>query len=84
MIIKYKDRTKTIHLKERGIKYFGPGEPPFGEGKMPWNDVFKACEKNGGTEWYVMERFMGHTPINNVDMEGAKQYIEFMKYKKRA
>ncbi len=84
MINKYKDRTKTIHLKERGIKDFGPGEPPFGEGKCPWDDVFKACEKNGGTEWYIMERYMGQTAINNEDMEGAKQYIQFMKSKKRA
>lgn len=84
MINKYKDRTKTIHLKERGIKDFGPGEPPFGEGKCPWDEVFKACEKNGGTEWYIMERYMGQSAINNEDMEGAKQYIQFMKSKKRA
>jgi sugar phosphate isomerase/epimerase len=84
MINKYKNRTKTIHLKERGIKDFGLGEPPFGEGKCPWDEVFKACEKNGGTEWYIMERFMGETASNNEDMGGAKQYIQFMKSKKRA
>ena len=84
MINKYKGRTKTIHLKERGIKDFGPEEPPFGEGKCPWDDVFHACEKNGGTEWYIMERYMGQTAINNADMKGAKQYMQFMKSKKRA
>lgn len=85
LINKYKGRTKTIHLKERGIKDFGIGEPAFGEGKVPWDAVFKACEKNGGTEWYIMERYMGQSPLNhNEDMEGAKQYIQFMKSKKRA
>jgi len=84
MINKYKERTKTIHLKERGIKDFGTGEPPFGEGKCPWNEIFKACEKNGGTEWYIMERYMGQSVSNNEDMEGAKQYIQFMKSKRRA
>jgi sugar phosphate isomerase/epimerase len=84
MIRKYKGRTRTIHLKERGINDFGSGEPAFGKGKVAWAEVFKACEQEGGTEWYIMERYMGQTPDRNNDIEGAKQYIEFMKSRKKA
>jgi hypothetical protein len=31
-----------------------------------------------------MERYMGQTPDRNNDIEGAKQYIEFMKSRKKA
>lgn len=84
MIRKYAGRTKTIHLKERGINDFGTGEPAFGEGKVAWSEVFKACEQKGATEWYIMERYMGQAFDNENDIKGARQYIEFMKSRKKA
>jgi sugar phosphate isomerase/epimerase len=26
-----------------------------GDDDVPWDDVFKACETNGDTEWYIVE-----------------------------
>lgn len=47
-IRKYPGQTKTIHLKEHG--------GPFGQGNVPWDEVFEACETVGGTEWYIVEQ----------------------------
>lgn len=52
LIEKYAGRVKTVHVKE-----FDPEDETtlVGEGIVPWNDVFKACETVGGTKWYIVE-----------------------------
>ncbi len=47
-IRKYPGQTTTVHLKEHG--------GAFGEGNVPWEEVFEACETVGGTEWYIVEQ----------------------------
>jgi sugar phosphate isomerase/epimerase len=47
-------RLRSIHLKEwsktKGYKVL------FGEGDAPWKDIFKAAEKKGGVETYLIEQ----------------------------
>ena len=47
-------RINCMHLKEwspdTGYKAL------FGEGKVPWKDVFAAAEKKGGVEYYLIEQ----------------------------
>ena len=50
MIEKFKERTKTVHLKEAG-----QGNPIIGSGTVDWKRSFELCETIGGTEWYVVE-----------------------------
>jgi sugar phosphate isomerase/epimerase len=42
----------TIHLKE-----YSKTSPKalLGEGDVPWDKVFRLCEKVGGTKWYIVE-----------------------------
>ncbi len=54
LIRRYPGRTRTIHLKEHG--------GPFGEGEVPWEAVFEACETVGGTEWYIVEQYRHEKP----------------------
>ncbi len=51
-IRKYPGRAATIHVKE-----FSRSNPKayVGEGDVNWRDVFGLLEKNGGTEWYIVE-----------------------------
>jgi len=49
-------RLKSIHCKEFSKK---PGEGYkvlFGDGDSPWKDIFKAAEKKGGVEFYLIEQ----------------------------
>jgi sugar phosphate isomerase/epimerase len=48
---KYKKRAVTIHIKEWG----GSKDAVIGEGKVNFPAVFDICERNGVTEWYVVE-----------------------------
>lgn len=51
-INKYKGRVISIHIKE-----YSPDNPeaPLGEGLIDWKGVFGALERDGGTEWYIVE-----------------------------
>lgn len=51
-LIAYPGRAITVHLKE-----YSATNPNaiIGEGDIPWNDVLKFCETQGGTEWYIIE-----------------------------
>ncbi len=49
-------RIRSIHCKEFSRK---PGEGYkvlFGDGDAPWKQIFKAAEKNGGVEFYLIEQ----------------------------
>ncbi|MBM4041191.1 MAG: sugar phosphate isomerase/epimerase [Planctomycetes bacterium] len=50
---KYPGRALTVHLKE-----FSATNPKalIGEGDMKWADFFAVCDKQGGTEWYIVEQ----------------------------
>jgi sugar phosphate isomerase/epimerase len=53
LIKKYPGRTRTMHLKE----YSKTNDKALiGEGDIKWNDLFKACETVGATEWYIIEQ----------------------------
>ena len=49
---KYAGRALTVHVKE-----YDPDDETtvVGEGIVPWQKVFEACESVGGTEWYIVE-----------------------------
>ena len=39
-----------------------------GEGDVPWDEVFHACETLGGTEWYIVEQeSYAYPPIECVE-----------------
>jgi sugar phosphate isomerase/epimerase len=44
-------RNASVHLKE----WAGTHGAIIGEGDVPWQRVFEACEQGGGTQWYVVE-----------------------------
>jgi sugar phosphate isomerase/epimerase len=52
---KYPGRAVTIHLKEHA----GPKEGVIGDGEVKWKDLFKCCEDDGVTEWYIVEHERG-------------------------
>ena len=52
-IERYPGRSKLVHLKE----YASTNDKAnVGEGEIPWEAVFDACETVGGTEWYIVEQ----------------------------
>ena len=52
-IERYPGRAVTVHLKEWTDD---PAGAVVGEGLVPWERTFNACETAGGTEWYIVEQ----------------------------
>jgi len=52
-IARYPGRAITVHLKEHSAT-----DPTalIGEGDVPWQQVFELCEREGQTEWYIVEQ----------------------------
>jgi sugar phosphate isomerase/epimerase len=50
---RYIERAGTVHLKEHS--HTNPNAL-LGEGEVNWKEVFAICEKNGKTDWYVVEQ----------------------------
>lgn len=52
-IARYPGRAITVHLKEHSAT-----DPTalIGEGDVPWQRVFDLCEREGRTEWYIVEQ----------------------------
>lgn len=48
---KFPGRARTVHLKEYG----GAPGSVIGEGKADWPEIFRLCEQEHHTEWYVVE-----------------------------
>ena len=49
---KFPNRARSVHLKDFG----GPTpESVIGEGKADWPTIFRLCETEQNTEWYVVE-----------------------------
>ena len=44
-------RARSVHLKEYG----GPPGAVVGEGDADWDEIFRLCETEHNTEWYVVE-----------------------------
>jgi len=51
MLRQFPNRARSVHLKEYG----GAPGAIIGEGKMDWPEVFRLCETEQNTEWYVVE-----------------------------
>lgn len=62
---KFPGRAATIHIKEHGGK---PGAA-IGDGKVKWDQIFRLCEKPGGTQWYIVEQegYGSTTPLQSVE-----------------
>lgn len=51
-IRQYPGRAPLVHLKEyKG----GHGKAVLGDGDVPWQDVFAACDDAGPAQWYIIE-----------------------------
>ncbi len=66
-ILDWPKRGMTVHLKEWSGEH---GAKVIGEGLVPWQDVFDACETVAGTEWYIVEHesYEGMTPLEAVEI----------------
>ncbi len=59
---RFPGRSLTVHLKEHG----GDAKAALGEGEVDWKKVFRVCEANGGTKWYIVEHESGDDPLVSV------------------
>lgn len=51
-ILDFPGRGETVHLKEWAGAH---GAALIGDGDVPWQRVFDACEGGAGTKWYIVE-----------------------------
>ena len=65
-ILDWPGRGVTVHLKEWSGEH---GAKVIGEGMVPWEEVFGACESVAGTQWYIVEHesYEGMTPLESVE-----------------
>lgn len=57
---RYPNRATTIHLKPYSLKAAEEDRrlgfrPLIGDDDVPWEEIFRLCETDGGTEWYIVE-----------------------------
>lgn len=66
-ILDWPGRGKTVHLKEWSGEN---GAKVIGEGMVPWDRVFHACETVSGAEWYIVEHeiYKDMTPLEAVEI----------------
>lgn len=63
---RYPGRALTVHLKEYSATN---DQALIGEGDVRWPEVFALCERDGGTEWYIVEQeSYAYPPLVCVDM----------------
>jgi sugar phosphate isomerase/epimerase len=69
---KYPGRARSIHIKAHG----GGDDSVLGEDKVNWPEVFKFCETQGKTEWYVLEHESSKDPLTAVkrSFEALRQF----------
>jgi len=62
---RFPGRALTVHLKE----YSATNERALiGEGDVRWPEIFTLCERDGGTEWYIVEQeSYAYPPLECVD-----------------
>lgn len=65
-ILDWPGRSISVHLKEWSGEH---GAKVIGEGLVPWDKVFQACESIAGTQWYIVEHesYEGMTPLEAVE-----------------
>ena len=51
-MVKFPGRLVTVHVKDFAK---GKPDPVIGEGEVDWPAMFRICEGEGGTEWYIIE-----------------------------
>lgn len=51
MLRTFPGTARSVHLKEYG----GPEGAVIGEGEADWDEIFRLCETDHPTEWYVVE-----------------------------
>ncbi len=68
-IRKYPGRAITVHIKEHSAT---KRDAIIGEGDVKWKEFFDACEKVGGTEWYIVEEESGAYP----GLEAVRRSLE--------
>jgi len=56
LLKKYPGRAATVHLKECSRNEEVNFASMYGEGSVPWKEVFELCETVGRTEWYIVEQ----------------------------
>jgi sugar phosphate isomerase/epimerase len=59
---KFPGRTRSIHIKPHGAGE----ESVIGEDKLPWADIFAWCQRQGGTEWFVVEHETSKDPLDTI------------------
>ncbi len=59
---KYPRRARTVHIKASG----GGPDAVVGEDKINWKEVFALCERQGQTQWYILEHESGKDPLEAV------------------
>lgn len=66
-ILDWPGRGLSVHLKEWSGEH---GAKVIGEGTVPFENVFQACESVGGTHWYVVEheQYENMSPLDSVDL----------------
>ena len=71
-IEKYPGRAKTVHLKE-----YSASDPNalIGDGDVDWPEVFKACQRAGATQWYIVEQETWETS----SLEAARKNLEALR-----
>lgn len=50
-LVQFTGRARSVHLKDYG----GPADSVIGEGVADWKEIFRLCENEHNTEWYVVE-----------------------------
>jgi len=64
-VSRYPGRARTVHLKE-----YSAANPKalIGEGDVDWAEMFRLCETQGNTEWYIVEQeSYAYEPLECVD-----------------
>ncbi len=64
-------RIKSIHCKDWSRWPLGGYRVLFGEGSVPWANIFEAAESVGGVEYYLIEQDGSHYP----QLEAARRCL---------
>jgi sugar phosphate isomerase/epimerase len=69
---KYAGRAATVHLKECSRNEEVNFAAMFGEGSVPWKEVFQLCATIGKTEWHIIEQEKYLSPPMESVAEGLR------------
>ncbi|HVX67974.1 MAG TPA: sugar phosphate isomerase/epimerase [Bryobacteraceae bacterium] len=69
---KYPGRALTVHVKEYSAT---KKDVLVGDGDVKWDEVFRACETVGKTQWYIVEQENQHFP----DLAGVEDTFQRLK-----